>query len=179
MKRKKFVKMLMHAGMSRNDAADCATLAQEAGRPYIYVLGDLLNFHRRDFGNPLAWLKLRRTIIHGHNSPARRFFAKIDEAHEMKDDRVAAALVAGMAAKPRTVVITMAAPNEDLLARLQDWTTQPQPAAGALITAPAAPEETASGQWPKVNPHLRADALDAICYAVESMQRMQIGGLMV
>jgi hypothetical protein len=78
MTRKKFIKMLMWAGMSRNDAADCATLAQEAERPYFWVLGDLLNWHRQDFGNPLAWKKMRRTIIHGYNSPQCRFWRRID-----------------------------------------------------------------------------------------------------
>ncbi len=97
MKRKKFVKMLMGAGMSRNDAADVALLAQEAGRPYFKVMGDLLNFHRQDFGNPLAWMKMRHTIIHGHNSPAGRFFANIDEMANHKDPAVEQALAAGTA----------------------------------------------------------------------------------
>lgn len=96
MKRKKFIKMLMHAGMARNDAADCATLAQDARRPYYYVLGDLLNFHRRDFGNPLAWLKMRRTIIHGYGTAPARFFASIDEMRQHHDGKVYAALVAGL-----------------------------------------------------------------------------------
>lgn len=82
MTRKKFIKLLMWAGMSRNDAADCAALAQDAGRPYFKVLGDLLNYHRPQFKYmTLAWLKIRYTIIHGYNSPARRFFANIDEVH--------------------------------------------------------------------------------------------------
>jgi hypothetical protein len=102
-KRKKFVKMLMGAGMSRNDAADVAQLAQEAGRPYFNVMGDLLNFHRQDFGNPLAWMKMRHTIIHGHNSPAGRFFANIDEMANHKDPAVEQALAAGTAAKPQPV----------------------------------------------------------------------------
>ena len=71
-KRKKFIKMLMGAGMSRNDAADCAALAQDANRPYNLVEGDLLNFHRQDFGNPLAWTKMRNTIIYGYGSNPRR-----------------------------------------------------------------------------------------------------------
>lgn len=180
MTRKKFIKMLMHAGMPRNDAADCATLAQEAGRDYNRVCGDLLNFHRRDFGNPLAWMKMRGTIIHGYGTPPTRFYAGIDEAHTHATPAINAILTQGMAAKPRPVVITMAAPNEDFLALLDEiWPPQPQPVAGALIAAPAAPEETASGQWPKVNPHISADALDAICYAVETVQRMQRGGLLV
>lgn len=103
MKRKKFIKMLMWAGMSRNDAADVAQLAQEAGRPYFKVLGELLNFHRQDFGNPLAWAKMRYTIIHGHNSPAGRFFANIDEMANHKDPAVEQALAAGTAAKPQPV----------------------------------------------------------------------------
>lgn len=107
MKRKKFIKMLMHAGMSRNDAADCATLSREARRPYYWVLGDLLNFHRQDFGNPLAWIKMRYTIIHGHGTPAHRFFSEIDEAHTLKDDRVAAAIEAGTAAKPGRVIVNI------------------------------------------------------------------------
>lgn len=84
MTRKKFIKMLMWAGMSRNDAADCATLAQNAERPYFWVLGDLLNFHRQDFGNPLAVPEVRRTIIHGYNSPYCRFCRAIAEAKQRK-----------------------------------------------------------------------------------------------
>lgn len=76
MTRKKFIKMLMWAGMHRNDAADCATLAQEAGRPYFGVLGDLLNFHRPRFSDPLVWPNVRHTIIHGHDSPVTLFFER-------------------------------------------------------------------------------------------------------
>lgn len=92
MKRKKFIKMLMWAGMSRNDATDCAKLTQEAGRSYFRVLGDLLNFHRQDFGNPLAWRKMRCTIIHGYGSPPHRFFTKIDEWDSTRDAQVLRAL---------------------------------------------------------------------------------------
>lgn len=169
MKRKKFIKMLMSAGMSRNDANDCATLAQDAGRPYFWVLGDLLNFHRRDFGNTLAWLRIRYTIIHGHNSPACRFFAEIDEAHEMKDDRVAAALAAGTSAKSGPVIIM------DTVGPVKwpsfDWPPQPAPMAGCAYAIDTTPVESVSNQWPKVNPSINADIVDAIAYAVQSLQR--------
>lgn len=89
MKRKRFIKLLMWAGMSRNDAAMCAELAKNAGRPYLYVLGDLLNFHRPQFKNmALAWLKVRYTIIHGYNTRTCRFFADIDEVHTWPADVV-------------------------------------------------------------------------------------------
>lgn len=100
MTRKKFIKLLMSEGMSRNEAADCATLAQETGRPYLLVSGDLLCFHRHHFGQPLAWIKMRYSIIHGHNSPPGRFFADIDEVHKMDGTAVAAAIKAGTAARP-------------------------------------------------------------------------------
>lgn len=48
MKRKAFIKQLMAAGMSRNDAAECAALTANALRP------------------------VRLCIIHGHNTPAYR-----------------------------------------------------------------------------------------------------------
>lgn len=82
MTRKKFIKMLMGAGMQRNDAADCAQLAQEAGRAYFPVLGDLLNYHLQHFKRPaigIMWLRIRGTIIHGANTPAWYFFRSIDE----------------------------------------------------------------------------------------------------
>lgn len=85
MTRKKFIKMLMGAGMQRNDAADCAQLAQEAGRAYFPVLGDLLNYHLQHFKRPaigIMWLRIRGTIIHGANTPAWQFFRNIDEMHE-------------------------------------------------------------------------------------------------
>ena len=84
MTRKKFVKMLMWAGMQRNDAAACAQLAQEAGRAYFYVLGDLLNYHNQHFKRPafdLMWLRIRATIIHGANTPAWVLLRDIDEMH--------------------------------------------------------------------------------------------------
>ena len=84
MKRKRFIKLLMEAGMSRNDAADCAALTQNAGRSYFKVLGELLNFHRHQFNHRalcISWLKIRHTVIHGHNSTVGRFFANIDEVH--------------------------------------------------------------------------------------------------
>lgn len=101
MKRKKFIKMLMWAGASRNDAADYATLAQNAGRPYFWVLGDLLNWHRQDFGNPLAWKKIRRTIIHGYNSVVCRFWRSIDE----RDGRVPAIPDIASAAYPYAFIV--------------------------------------------------------------------------
>lgn len=106
MTRKQFIKQLMGAGMTRNNAADCATLAQNAARPYLHVLGDLLNYHRPHFNNALFWLKMRHTIIHGHNTPAGRFFANLDEVHSMGNDAVHQAIVAGMAKKSVTVKIT-------------------------------------------------------------------------
>lgn len=93
MKRKQFIKQLMAAGMARNDAADCATLAQNADREYFKVLGDLLNFHRHQFKYmTLAWIKMRYTIIHGRNTPAGRFFADIDEMHTLHDPHLARAM---------------------------------------------------------------------------------------
>ena len=86
MTRKRFIKLLMWAGMSRNDAAICAELARNAGRPYFYVLGDLLNWHRPQFKNmDLAWLKVLHTISYGPNSAARRFFAGIDEVQNVRE----------------------------------------------------------------------------------------------
>ena len=70
MKHKKFVKMLMHAGMSRNNANECATLTHNAQRPYFVVLGDLLNHHRAKFqqDHVLDDRRVRTAIIHGTNS---------------------------------------------------------------------------------------------------------------
>ena len=72
MTRKKFVKHLMAAGMARNDAAECATLAQDAGREYSKVLGDLLNHHRARFKvrGLVGITPVRLCIIHGHKTPA-------------------------------------------------------------------------------------------------------------
>lgn len=72
MKRKKFIKTLMWAGMSRNNAEECATLAQDAGRPYYKVLGDLLNHHREKFKmrHVLNAWPVRAAIIHGHKTTA-------------------------------------------------------------------------------------------------------------
>lgn len=99
MKRKKFIKMLMWAGMSRNDAAGCAKLTQKAGRSYFRVLGDLLNFHRQDFGNPLAWLRMRYTIIHGYPVEPHRFYTKIDPVDAIIDAHALYARAVGMSAK--------------------------------------------------------------------------------
>lgn len=169
MKRKKFIKMLMSAGMSRNDAADCATLAQDAQRPYYWVLGDLLNFHRLDFGNNLAWLKIRYTIIHGHNSPACRFFTEIDEVHKMKDGRAVTALETGTSAKP-VPVIKLDTVNPVKWPSF-DWPPQPAPMAGCAYAIDTTPVESVSNQWPKVNPNINADIVDAIAYAVQCLQR--------
>lgn len=70
MTRKKFIKMLMWAGMARNNAAECAQLAQEARRPYFNVLGDLLTYHRAKFKQHyvLDDRRIRTAIIHGTNS---------------------------------------------------------------------------------------------------------------
>lgn len=95
MTRKKFIKMLMSAGMSRNDAADCATLVQDAERPYFWALGDLLNFHRQDFCNPLAVPSVRRTIIHGYNDPYCRFCRAIAEENKRRAVQKANAYLTG------------------------------------------------------------------------------------
>lgn len=180
MTRKKFIKMLMWAGMSRNDAADCATLVQDAERPYYWVLGDLLNFHRQDFGNPLAWKKIRYTIIHGYNTPVCRFYREIDEVHELKDDRVAAAIEAGTAAKPGRVITLTTSTSPDALLKGFDWPPRPQPAAGCLYAIDPAPVEEPMGQWPKVNVSVSGtdklldalrqtiDQLDTLRYAIHS-----------
>ena len=70
MKRKKFIKMLMWAGMSRNNAAECASLTQAARRSYFRVLGDLLTFHRDKFKMRyiLDDMRVRSAIIHGTTS---------------------------------------------------------------------------------------------------------------
>ena len=69
MTRKRFIKLLMWAGMSRNDAAICAEMARNAGRPYFKVLGDLLNWHRPQFKNMRpAWLQVWYTIAHGRHT---------------------------------------------------------------------------------------------------------------
>lgn len=88
MTRKKFIKMLMWAGASRNEAAVYAALAQDARRPYYLVLGDLLNFHRQHFGNPLAWKRIRYTIIHGYGTPAHRLLCNIDEWSRMPSAKI-------------------------------------------------------------------------------------------
>ena len=72
MTRKRFIKLLMEAGMSRNNAAECATLAQEAQRPYTKVLGDLLTYHRAKFKQHyvLDDRRVHAAIVHGTNSRA-------------------------------------------------------------------------------------------------------------
>lgn len=67
MTRKKFIKSMMGAGMSRNLANGCARVVQEAGRDYYRTEGDLLTFHRRDFGNVLAYPDIINTCRCGHN----------------------------------------------------------------------------------------------------------------
>lgn len=173
MTRKKFIKMLMWAGMSRNDAADCATLAQDAQRPYFWVLGDLLNWHRQDFGNPLAWIRMRRTIIHGYNTPVCRFYREIDEAHTLKDDRVADAIEAGTAAKPGPVIVVGTSATIDKILERLRWPNDPQPAAGCLYAIAPAPVEESATQWPKQNP---IDIVDALRYSLERMQAYAAGG---
>lgn len=173
--RKKFIKMLMHAGMSRNDAADCATLSREARRPYYWVLGDLLNFHRQDFGNPLAWIKMRHTIIHGHGTPAHRFFSEIDEASKMDGSQVAAVLEAGMAPSPRPVVIINPGYAAIDWSRF-DWPPQPQPAAGCLHAINTGLGADMIAQFQRENPN-GADLVDALRYAVEEMDYRQRGVL--
>jgi hypothetical protein len=158
----------MWAGMSRNDAADVAQLAQEAGRPYFKVLGELLNFHRQDFDNPLAWIKMRHTIIHGHNSPAGRFFANIDEMANHKDPAVEQALAAGTAAKPSPVIVLHTSSPVDW-SRF-DWPPQPQPAAGFLYATEQAAQMQEPAKWPKENPH-RCDAMDALAYNMQIIPR--------
>ena len=70
MTRKRFIKLLMEAGMSRNNAAECAMLAQEAERPYTKVLGDLLTYHRAKFKQRyvLDDRRVHTAIVHGTNS---------------------------------------------------------------------------------------------------------------
>ena len=72
MKHRKFVKQLMAAGMSRNNAEECAALAADARRPLYWALGDLLNHHREKFQmrHVLDAYPVRAAIIHGHKSPA-------------------------------------------------------------------------------------------------------------
>jgi hypothetical protein len=79
MTRKKFVKMLMEAGMSRNNAAECAKLAQEAQRPYTKVLGDMLTYHRAKFKQHfvLEDRRVHAAIIHGTNSMAYKVLCGI------------------------------------------------------------------------------------------------------
>ena len=84
MTRKKFIKALMGAGMPRNDAADVAVLAQDARREYSQVLPDLLDHHRQDFGNSLAWDIMRPTIIHGYGHPLTAFLAMSGAANKMR-----------------------------------------------------------------------------------------------
>lgn len=106
MTRKKFIKMLMWAGMQRNDAADCAKLAQEAGRAYFHVLGDLLIYHNQHFKRPafdIMWLRIRATIIYGANIQTGGLFRNIDEMHMHKDERVLAAMQAGVSAAEKIV----------------------------------------------------------------------------
>ena len=85
MKRQTFIKQLMAAGMPRNMAADVATLAQEARRPYFNVLGDLLNHARQLFS--CSWLlsvmRVRSLIINGYGHPATHLFRDIDEWGKM------------------------------------------------------------------------------------------------
>lgn len=156
MTRKKFIKMLMWAGMSRNDAADAATLAQDAERPYFYVLGDLLCFNRPHFGDPLAWLKIRHTIIHGRNTPVGRLYARLDEASDMKNDAVYQALVAGVGKKRDTVIITTHSPPlpDSLYRQIVEHVRQTPP-------DKLAAELPDPGLWPKKNPH-RPDMLPAL-----------------
>ena len=108
MKRKKFIKMLMWAGMPRNMAGDCAQLAQEAQRPYDHVLGDLLNKYRHLFTCPwlLNIMGARAAIIHGNETPAGRFFQLRDEWDAMDCPDLYDVIKAGMAERPRPAIIT-------------------------------------------------------------------------
>lgn len=172
MKRKQFIKQLMAAGMSRNNAAECATLAQEAERPYFKVLGDLLIYHRPVFKrrHVLNYRKVRGSIIHGTNSRAfKALYGRMDiyEVHKMGDIKVAEALEAGMSAKPGHVVVLTTSKDPDALLKGFDWPPQPQPVAGCLYAIDTSQAEDMSEMWTKENPHT-ADALDAIRYAVEA-----------
>ena len=174
MTRKKFIKILMSNGMSRNEAADCATLAQEAGRPHLLVSGDLLCFCRHCFGNPLGWPKMRRHIIHGHAALINRVCADIDEVHKMDGTAVAAAIKAGTAAKSAPVVIVgTSATMEEMLKH--NFPPAPGPAAGCAYAIDLTPVEEPVRQWTKENPHAKTDALDALTYAIEA-QRIYAGG---
>ena len=100
MTRKKFVKMLMWAGMQRNDAAACAQLVQEAGRDYFHVLGALLCHHNQHFKRPafgVMWLQIRGTILRGANNAPWFILPDIDEMHLHKDDSTLLAMQTGLA----------------------------------------------------------------------------------
>jgi hypothetical protein len=150
-KRKKFVKMLMWAGMPRNMAGECALLAQDAGRPYDHVLGDLLNKWRHLFTCP--WLlnicAVRATIIHGNNTAPGRFFQKIDEWDVEAIAGLYEAAMAGLAKKPRPVIVTTDDPlvqNSFFHWAMEQIKKEPQPAMAAAQPDP--------GLWPKNNPHM-------------------------
>lgn len=172
MTRKKFIKALMGAGASRNDAADCAALTRDARREYSQVLPDLLNHHRQDLCNSLAWDNMRATIIHGYGTPPTRFYGKIDEASRWRDDKVYAKLVAGLAAKPQMVFVTTGLLDEQrrklepLAQALHDAMEKLHPAAvaaGMKISAALAAmpiynpvnfELEPAKEWTKQNPYL-------------------------
>jgi hypothetical protein len=158
MTRKKFIKMLMWAGMSRNEAAKAAALAQEARRPYFNVLGDLLTFHRHHFGYPLAWLKIRYTILYGYHGLPPIYLPDIDEVHDMDAAAVFKAILAGTAKKPKRVAVTSYRPlvPDSVYSRVVEELRQKDP-------VQLASELPATGLWPKKNPH-RHDELDALRY---------------
>lgn len=82
MKRKTFVRMLMGAGMSRNNANEVAKLAHESGRAYFRVLDDLLCFHWHKFKMRfiLDDMKVRTAVVHGTLTPVyRMLYSYFDE----------------------------------------------------------------------------------------------------
>jgi hypothetical protein len=150
-KRKKFVKMLMWAGMPRNMAGECALLAQESGRPYDRVLGELLNKWRHMFTCPwlLSICAVRAAIIHGSNTAPGRYFQKIDEWDVEAIAGLYEAAMTGLAKKPHPVIITTADPlaqNSLFRWAMEQIKKEPRPALEAALPDP--------GLWTKRNPHL-------------------------
>lgn len=157
MNRKKFIKMLMCAGMSRNNAAECAQLAQEAQRPYFKVLGDLLVYHSAKFKqhHVLDDRRVHAAIIHETNSKVYKVLC-------------GTAYIEPQPAAPVVVVPGVACIDWGGI----DWTPQPQPVAGFLYAIDESGTMKVTHQG-LAKDRESVDALDALTYALEAILNRQ------
>ena len=152
MTRKRYIKLCMALGVSRNAANRMAKAEQDGKVPYAESW-QYINAH--------------------HRVP---YLADIDEMHDTGDSRLAGILEAGMAAKPGPVIVINSGTWPENWRPRFDWPPQPHPAAGCLYAIDTTPKEEPSEQWPKLDQHL-IDMLDALRYAVEAVYNQQRGVL--